>query len=157
MTDLVANDTAPRLKLEEFLPYRLAILSSAVSNALMQVNAHHDFSVGEWLVLMSLGELGPMTSKGLGTRNYMHKTKISRIVAALLQRGLILRKPNLTDRREAFLLLTSDGEGVYDECAPRAADFVRRLEDAIPLADRAALNRCLTGLAVRSEQLIAGR
>ena len=157
MTELVADGTVPSLKLEEFLPYRLAVLSSMVSRVVAQVYARHGLNLGEWLVLMTLGEFGPMTAKAIGARNRMHKTKVSRAVAALLARELIGRAPNEVDLRQSFLSLTPLGKRFYEEYAPLVADVGRRLEDAVPEADRAGLERCLVKLATRSEQLMAER
>ena len=147
----------PSLKLEEFLPYRLAVLSSVVSQVVAQVYVRHGLKLGEWLLLMTLGEAGPMTAKTLGARNRMHKTKVSRAVATLLERDLIGRAPNHVDLRQSFLSLTPLGKRCYEEYAPLAAEVGRRLEDAVPEADRAALERCLIKLAARSEQLMSGR
>ena len=68
MTELVADGTVPSLKLEEFLPYRLAVLSSVVSRVVAQVYARHGLKLGEWLVLMTLGEVRQMTAKALGAK-----------------------------------------------------------------------------------------
>src|SRR5689334_9121666 len=154
VTELVVDGTIPSLKLEEFLPYRLAVLSSMVSRAVAPVYARHGLNLGEWLVLMSLGEFGPMTAKAVGTRNRMHKTKVSRALAALLERGIIGRAPNHIDLRQSFLSLTPLGKGLYEEYAPQIAKVARSLEDAVPAADRAALERCLIKLTARSEQLM---
>ena len=155
MTELVADRTVSSLRLEEFLPYRLAVLSSVVSRVLAQLYERHDLSMNEWLVLMTLGQFGEMTAKSLGVKNRMHKTKVSRIVATLLERGLISRRSNHTDLRQSFLHLTPLGKELYEECTPLAADMVKRLEDAIPAADRDAVDRCLVRLVARSEELIS--
>ena len=156
VTELVANGTTP-LRLEEFLPYRLSVLSSAVSRVLLQLYARHGLSMNEWVVLMSLGEFGELTAKALGAKNHMHKTKVSRVVATLLERGWISRRPNHTDLRESFLHLTPLGKTLYEECTPLAADLVRRLDEAIPAADREVLERCLVKLAATSQQIMTGR
>jgi DNA-binding MarR family transcriptional regulator len=155
VTDLVANRTVPLFKLEEFLPHRLAVLSSVVSGVLAQLYARHRLTQAEWLILMTLGESGGMTAKALGAACRMHKTKVSRATATLLARDLVLRRPNRTDLRELFLYLTPLGQGLYAECSPLAADFVKRLEDAIPSTDLEILNRCLAKLAARSQQLMS--
>src|ERR1700710_778748 len=101
--EMVAGGTTLALKLEEFLPYRLAVLSSAVSDALSQIYMRHRLSTAEWFVLMTLGGGGVQTAKALGTACRMHKTKVSRAVAGLLARDLIARQPNRIDLRQAFL------------------------------------------------------
>ena len=84
-----------------------------VSRVVAQVYARHGLNLGEWLVLMTLGEFGPMTAKAIGARNRMHKTKVSRAVAVLLERGLIGRAPNAVDLRQSFLSLTPLGKRFY--------------------------------------------
>jgi DNA-binding MarR family transcriptional regulator len=150
-----ANSTA--LKLDEFLPYRLNVCSSLVTQALSRIYAErHRMGVPEWRVLVTLGEVGPMTAKGIGLHTHMHKTKVSRAVALLERRKVISRKVNRADLREAFLSLTPAGQQVYDELAPMALEFMRQLMDSIDEADRAALDRALTKLIARSAQLAEG-
>ena len=155
VAELVADGTVRLLKLEEFLPYRLAVLSSVVSRVIAEVAARHDLKLSEWVVLMRLGESGQTTAKVIGARNRMHKTKVSRAVAVLMGRGLIGREPNHVDLRQSFFSLTPLGKRLYDEYAPMAADVARRLEDAVPEADRLALEKGLINLTVRSQQLIS--
>ena len=94
-------------------------------------------------------------AKALGAKNRMHKTKVSRIVATLLARGLISRRSNYADLRQSLLHLTPLGQHLHEECTPLAADLAKRLEDAIEVADREVVDRCLTRLMARSEQLIS--
>jgi len=72
------GDAAP-LKLEEFLPYRLNVVASLVSQALSRVYAdRYGIGVPEWRVLVTLGQFGMMTGKAIGAHSHMHKTKVSR-------------------------------------------------------------------------------
>jgi DNA-binding MarR family transcriptional regulator len=71
VTELVADRTVS-LKLEEFLPDRLVMLSNVVSSVLSQLYAPHDLSINEWLMLMTLAQFGEMTAKALGAKNRMH-------------------------------------------------------------------------------------
>jgi DNA-binding MarR family transcriptional regulator len=145
------------LKLDEFLPYRLNVCSSLVTQALSRIYAErYRMGVPEWRVLVTLGELGPMTAKAIGLHSHMHKTKVSRAVALLERRKLVSRRANRADLREAFLSLTPSGRTIYNELAPTALDFVRLLLEKVEPAERAALDRALTKLIERSEQLSAG-
>jgi DNA-binding MarR family transcriptional regulator len=155
VTELVADRTVPSLKLEEFLPDRLTVLATVVSRALSQLYARHDLSTNEWIMLVTLAQCGEMTAKALGAKNRMHKTKVSRIVATLLARGLISRRSNHTDLRQSLLHLTTLGKHLLDECTPLAVDLAKRLEDAIVETDRDLLDRCLTRLMARSEELLS--
>lgn len=145
------------LKLDEFLPYRLNVCSSLVTQALSGIYAErYKLGVPEWRVLVTLGELGPMTAKAIGLHSHMHKTKVSRAVAVLERRKLLSRRANRDDLREAILSLTASGREVYDVLAPAALDFVRQLLDSMDGTERAVLNRALSKLIGRSKQLMAG-
>jgi DNA-binding MarR family transcriptional regulator len=142
------------LKLDEFLPYRLNVCASIVSQALSRIYAeHYKIGVPEWRVLVTLGAYGMMTAKAIGLHSHMHKTKVSRAVALLERRKLLGRRTNRVDLREAFLSLTPAGREIYNDLAPMALDFARRLMDMVDTADRAALNRVLTILTERSAKI----
>ncbi len=146
----------PILKLEEFLPHRLNVLSSLVSQALTRVyGMRYGIGIPEWRVLVTLGEYGVMTGKSVGARTHMHKTKVSRAVAQLEQRKLITRRANRDDLREAFLSLTPTGRSVYEEAAPIALEFTQRLSEAVAPADRVAFDRAMRQLTERSAKLVA--
>jgi len=150
-----AADAAP-LKLEQFLPYQLNVVASLVSQALSRVYARrYRIGVPEWRVLVTLGQYGVMTGKAIGAHTHMHKTKVSRAVALLERRKLLARRANRADMREAFLSLTGPGRAIYEELAPHALDFARRLTDILTPGDRDAFNRALQQITDRSAQLVA--
>jgi DNA-binding MarR family transcriptional regulator len=154
-----AGDTqreTPPLKLEEFLPHRLNVLSSLVSQALTRVyGRRYGIGIPEWRVLVTLGQYGAMTGKAVGAHTHMHKTKVSRAVAQLEERKLLSRRANRADLRESFLSLTPAGRTVYEEAAPIAQEFTRRLAEVVPPADRAAFDRAIRELTERSAKLVA--
>jgi len=144
------------LKLEEFLPYRLNVCASLVTQALSRIYAdRYKIGVPEWRVLVTLGQFRMMTAKTIGNHSHMHKTKVSRAVALLERRKLVARRVNRADLREAFLSLTPAGRDIYSELAPIALDFAHQLLDTVDAADRAALDRALKKLTERSSLLAA--
>ena len=150
-----AADPAP-LQLERFLPYRLNVVASLVSQALSRVYAkRYRIGVPEWRVLVTLGQYGVMTGKAIGAHTHMHKTKVSRAVALLEKRRLLVRRSNRDDMRESFLSLTAGGRTMYEELAPHALDFARRLTEILSPDDRAAFDRAVQQLTERSAQLVA--
>ncbi len=150
-----SGDAAP-LKLEDFLPYRLNVVASLASQALSRIYAdRYGIGVPEWRILVTLGQFDTMTGKQIGAHSHMHKTKVSRAVAQLEARALLARRANRADRREAFLSLTPAGRAIYEDLAPTALQFVRRLSEAIEPSDRAAFERALKRLTERSALLAA--
>jgi DNA-binding MarR family transcriptional regulator len=149
------GDSAP-LKLEQFLPYRLNVVASLVSQALSRIYAdRYGIGVPEWRVLVTLGQYGMMTGKAIGSHSHMHKTKVSRAVALLEKRKLVTRRVNRADLREAFLALTPAGRAMYDDLAPIALDFANRLSEVVDVADRPAFERAVDRLIERSAKLAA--
>jgi DNA-binding MarR family transcriptional regulator len=154
-TPVGRGDSAP-LKLEEFLPYQLNVVASLVSQALSRIYAdRYGIGVPEWRVLVTLGQFGTMTGKAIGRHSHMHKTKVSRAVALLEKRKFVARKANRADLREAFLSLTPTGRAIYEDLAPIALDFARKLSEAIEPGDRAAFQRAIERLTERSAKLAA--
>ena len=144
------------LKLEQFLPYQLNVVASLVSLALSRVYARrYRIGVPEWRVLVTLGQYGVMTGKAVGAHSHMHKTKVSRAVALLEKRKLLARRANRADMRESFLSLTPSGRAMYEELAPHALAFARRLTDILSPSDRDAFDRAVQQLTERSAELVA--
>ena len=150
-----SGDQAP-LKLEHFLPYQLNVVATLVSQALSRIYARrYRIGIPEWRVMVTLGQYGVMTGKAIGAHTHMHKTKVSRAVAVLERRKLVTRRTNRADMRESFLSLTAAGRSIYEELAPHALEFSRRLTDILTPSDRVAFNRALKEITDRSAQLVA--
>lgn len=149
------REQAP-LKLEQFLPYQLNVVATLVSQALSRVYARrYRIGIPEWRVLVTLGQFGVMTGKAIGAHTHMHKTKVSRAVALMEKRRLIARRANRDDMRETFLSLTAAGRTMYEEVAPHALEFARRLTEILSPGDREAFDRALRQLTARSAELVA--
>ena len=151
-----AGSGAAPLKLEEFLPYRLNVVASLVSQALSRIYVdRYGIGVAEWRVLVTLGEFDRLTAKAIGAHSHMHKTKVSRAVSELERRKLIARRENSADRRETFLSLTPAGRTIYRDLAPGAIALAQHLFETIDPADRAAFERAVTRLTEQSKLLLA--
>src|SRR5205085_11516674 len=98
---------------------------------------------------------GVMTGKAIGAHTHMHKTKVSRAVAFLERRKLLARRINRADMRESFLSLTAAGRAIYEELAPDALDFARRLTDILTPSDRDSFHRALKQITERTAELVA--
>ena len=143
-----------KLALERFLPYRLNRISAAMSLRFRQVyGPHHDLTVPEWRVLATLGQFETMSAKAIGAHSAMHKTKVSRAVAALQQRHWLTRASDEADRRIEHLRLTNAGLAAYREMVPLAKAFETKLLATLPNADREAVMRLITLLAVASRNI----
>ena len=84
MPDEHHPDHAP-LELEHFLPYRLSILSNAVSQAIADdYQRRFDLSMTEWRVMAVLARFDGLSAREVAERTLMDKVAVSR---ALSQAG----------------------------------------------------------------------
>lgn len=139
------------LTLETFLPYRLNRLAEDVSRNFSRIyRDRFGITRPEWRLLATLGQYGTMTATAVGRHSAMHKTKVSRAVAALQQRHWLTRTPDDADRRIEHLRLTSAGLAAYRELVPIAHAFEARLLAALSDSDKKAVLRLITELAAAS-------
>jgi DNA-binding MarR family transcriptional regulator len=121
-----------KLDLEEFLPYRLNRISTAVSQEFRIVyGRHHDLTIPEWRVLATIGQFDEIGAKVIGIHSSMHKTKVSRAVRALEERRWLKRRESDEDRREEILSLTALGRKAYLDITRRALAFENRIMDEL--------------------------
>ena len=129
-------DQSIKLRLDAFLPFRLAVLSNAVSTQIKKIyEDEFRLSMWEWRVIAILGEDDRLTSTAISERAFMDKPMVSRTVTSLQNRGLLLRTRDRKDRRREPLILTSQGREIYDVVAPRALSIEQSLVSAFSNAE----------------------
>ena len=83
------------LKLEEFLPYRLAVLSNTVSTTVARADDNRvKVSIPEWRVIAILGRVPGLSAVEVAERTMMDKVAVSRAVTKLIKKGRIDRVSN---------------------------------------------------------------
>lgn len=134
--------------LQGFLPYLLNQAAEQAGLSFQRIyKARYGMLRTEWRVLFHLGRYGPMTAKAIGARTRMHKTKISRAVAALEARRYLTRFELENDRRLERLELTTAGRKAYEDLSAHARRHDAELMARFAPADQAVLRRCLRQLA----------
>ncbi len=112
------------LILENFLPYRLSILSNTVSSMIATTyNKRFGLSIPEWRVIAVLGRFPGLSAVEVAERTLMDKVAVSRAVTKLINTGRIHRQFADADRRRSILRLSEEGRQVHDEIAPLALKF----------------------------------
>ncbi|GAB2497696.1 MarR family winged helix-turn-helix transcriptional regulator [Arenimonas alkanexedens] len=132
------------LDLDQFLPYRLSVLSNRISQDIARLYAER-FALGvtEWRLLAVLGRYPGLSASELAERTAMDKVAVSRAVASLLAAGRLTRDTHGADRRRSVLELSEEGQRVYAQVAPAALAYERRLLSNLGADDRAALSRLI--------------
>ena len=135
------------LDLEHFLPYRLSVLSNRLSSMIARIYTERfALSITEWRVMAVLGRYPDLSANEVAQRTAMDKVAVSRAVARLLDAGRLKREIHGDDRRRSVLRLSDGGYKIYDEVAPMALAFERRVLDGIDENERDLLFRLLDRL-----------
>jgi DNA-binding MarR family transcriptional regulator len=133
------------IRLDDFLPFRLSILSNTLSGAIARVYAdRYDLTMPEWRILCVLAEGAPLAAREVAERTRMDKVMVSRAVARLLAAGRIARDTDASDRRRSPLTLSAAGAALYREVAPVARKVEADLLESLAPAERVTLDRLLT-------------
>ena len=157
MSDQEASEQlSDELILEDFLPYRLAVLSHTVSNKIASVyEERFKVSVPEWRVIAILGRFPGLSAVEVAQRTMLDKVAVSRAVTKLIKNGRLDREFADADRRRSILNLSEEGRRVHDEIAPLALRFERDLLHGISADDYERFNRVMERLVARARMLSA--
>ena len=139
------------LILENFLPYRLSILSNTVSSTIATAcNKRFGLSIPEWHVIAVLGQLPGLSAGEVAERTLMDKVAVSRAVTKLIRTGRVDRQFADADRRRSILRLSAEGKQVRDEIAPLALKFEEDLLHALSEDEIQALSVMMERLLARA-------
>ncbi|MBT8103071.1 MAG: MarR family transcriptional regulator [Gammaproteobacteria bacterium] len=142
------------LILENFLPYRLSILSNTVSSTIAQAyEKQFGLSIPEWRVIAILGRFPGLSAVEVAERTLMDKVAVSRAVTKLIKSGRIDRAFADADRRRSILNLSPEGRRVHDEIAPLALNFERDLLQGLGPEEIAQLDVIIERLLSRARVL----
>jgi len=136
--------TEVSLRLDAFIPYLLSVTSNVVSDAIASsYQALFGLTIPEWRLIAVIGEDEGITQQQVGRRTRMDKVTVSRATIALVDRGLVERKPHASDRRSQSLHLTKAGHDLYDQVAPKALELERQIFASFDPRDVAAFSEML--------------
>ena len=134
--------------LQDFLPYLMNQAAEALS---LDFQRHYKGKYGmlrtEWRVLFHLGRYGEMTAKDICDRARLHKTKVSRAVAALDAKRYLRRREVEHDRRHAALSLTPLGDRVFADLSAIAQEFDARVRADMTREEALIFHRCLVRIS----------
>ena len=139
------------LKLENFLPYRLAVLSNTVSTTVARAyDKRFNVSSPEWRVIAILGRFPGLSAVEVAERTMLDKVAVSRAVTKLIKKGRIDRVFADADKRRSILNLTEEGHKLHDEIASLALDFEHDLVEGLSAEELAQLNNLMERLLARA-------
>ncbi len=142
------------LILEDFLPYRLSLLSNTVSSRIAATyQDKFGISMPEWRIMAVLAEYPDSAADDVCQRTRIEKSVVSRSVAKLLGRHLLVREFDKEDRRRSILRLSKTGHAVYCEVRPVAERFEGMLLSGLTAAEKDQLSGLLGRLQDKADSL----
>ena len=134
-------------RLADFLPYRLAVTSNAVSRLISdEYGTRFGLKIPEWRIMAVLGDAGSLTQRQLVRATIMDKVAVNRACKVLEQRGLVARSPNIADGRSHHLELTTAGREMHAEIWPQAHGMTQHIFDTLSQKDQEKLRTILDKL-----------
>ena len=139
------------LILEDFLPYRLAILSHTVSGLIARVyDKRFGLTIPEWRVIAIVGRFPGLSAVEVAERTMLDKVAVSRAVTKLIKANRIDREFADADRRRSILTLSEQGRMVHDEIAPLALGMEQDLLHGLSDEQVSSLNTVIERLLARA-------
>lgn len=139
---------AAPLHLSSFLPFRLSVLSNAISQRIAELyDREFGLSIWQWRVMAVTADTPGISATEIGQRTQMDKVAVSRAVAGLIEMGYLERRPSTDDARRSNLVLTHAGLGIYDLIVPLALAEEARLESVLSTKEKIELARLMGKLA----------
>lgn len=137
------------IQLEKFIPYQLSIVSNTVSEAIArEYRERFDLATTEWRVIAVLARFDGegLSARAVARLTAMDKVAISRALARLVKKGLVLRRVHDGDKRRSVLRLSAAGWRIHTAVAPLARQREREFLACLDADEQRALARILDKL-----------
>ena len=132
--------------LNHFLPYLLNLAAEVTSQSFQSIyKAEHGMTRVQWRVMANLGKHGSMTASEICRLTFIEKTKVSRAVQALSEKGLLSRSV-AQDRRSEMLTLTRQGKVAFAALGKKARNFDQALRAQLGQETGKSLENALKAL-----------
>ncbi|CAH0495874.1 MarR family winged helix-turn-helix transcriptional regulator [Novosphingobium sp. CECT 9465] len=134
-------------RLSDFMPYRMAITSNAVSGLISgEYRSEFGLKIPEWRIMAVLGDAGSLTQRDLVRATLMDKVAVNRACKVLEDRGYVQRSPNEMDGRSHHLELTVAGRDLHGKIWPQAVEIYEKIFSAITPREQEKLRTILDKL-----------
>ncbi|GAB3045796.1 MarR family winged helix-turn-helix transcriptional regulator [Sediminivirga luteola] len=134
---VTTSSVKPRARLDLATNLRQAVLR--LSRRLRQ-GSTLEVSQAQYSVLSALFHLGPMTPGRLAEYDHVTRPSMTRTVASLEGRGLVLRRPAEEDRRCVLVEVTGDGAALVKEIKRRRTAWLDKRLARLTPAERQTLS-----------------
>jgi len=133
--------------LERTLSYRMHLVNKLADKSSADAYAHEfGLPVGQARCLAAIGRFAPLSVVDLAARSNLDKGQASRAAQALVERGLVAKRPSDTDARGVVLRLTPRGRKLWSDVMELIARRNTQIFGCLSTAERRELGRMLDRL-----------
>ncbi len=158
------NSGDQRLRLDQWLPYRLFIIAARVAEPLADYyGPRYGLSQAAWRILATVGDKPGMSARQIRHAAGLDQFATSRAIAQLCELGYAERNAAERDKRRAEVHLTRQGQTVLDDLTKICLSIENELWAGLSEKQRGELNALLdvidkssVGIASRGLPAIAG-
>ena len=146
---------AARVEIRELISFRIHAVANLLSRgAALRYRRECGVSLMEWRSLALLGAHQPLSLNELARHAGLDKSQMSRVVAGLTGRALVLRGLDSADGRGVRQSLTRAGRKLYERLIAAANQRNDAFTAALSSDERVMLDSMLARLADRARELI---
>jgi DNA-binding MarR family transcriptional regulator len=133
--------------LERTLSYRMHLVNKLTDKSSADAYAQEfGLPVGQARCLAAVGRFAPLSVVDLAAKSNLDKGQASRAAQALVERGLVAKRPSDTDARGVVLSLTPRGRKLWTEVMGLIAQRNGQIFGCLSAAERKELGRMLDRL-----------
>jgi DNA-binding MarR family transcriptional regulator len=133
--------------IHDLLNYRLMRLFAVSGAPVVRLcEGRYGISRREWRFIALLAHHGSLSPSALADQGDIDRARTSRIITSLVQKGLILRRPEPSNRQQAIVSLSPRGRALFEALFPQVADINRAVVAALDPDALAALDHALERL-----------
>jgi DNA-binding MarR family transcriptional regulator len=149
-----ANRLSRLEAVNDLLLYRLSGVSRTVGSLVVRLcEGRYGITRREWGVLGLLAVQDGQTLSALTELAGLDKARCSRIVASLVDKGLVFSEARPSNRRQLALWLTAQGRALHDRLLPEVRALNQELLQALEESEVALLDTWLDRLQSQAAQM----
>jgi DNA-binding MarR family transcriptional regulator len=142
------------LRLDTFLPSVIRNLAEEITSSMSRrYTGDFQLTITEWRIILQLAAKESLTATEIVEITAMEKSKVSRAVSSLEERGFAARTASEEDHRIKTLTLTPRGKELYSSIVPRVLDWEKYLLEGLEIGEYRDLLYLLNKLRSRLKDM----
>jgi DNA-binding MarR family transcriptional regulator len=147
--------TGAALTIKDLVSYKLHVVANLLSRgAAMRYRRQFGVGLWEWRAIALLGAEAPQSLSALARSAGLDKSQMSRVVAGLIERGLVARDADERDGRGVQLSLSKAGAGVHLGLMRAAVERNEAFLNCLTPSERTYFERALAKIAQEARVFI---